>query len=136
MRIGAMFGEVLRSLVKEPVTELYPIEHRETPDRVRGKLHWDPEKCTGCSLCAKECPANAIDMIVIDKKAKQFVMRYYVDRCIYCGQCVQNCRFDCVDLSKDEWELASETLDPYLVYYGDEAHVAGILAEPTGANTE
>ncbi|NDJ84469.1 MAG: 4Fe-4S dicluster domain-containing protein [Chloroflexi bacterium] len=129
MRFGTMFSDIVSSLLRRPITELYPVERRATPDRLRGQLHWDWEACTGCSLCAKECPAQAVDLIVIDKKAKQFAMRYHTDRCIYCAQCVVNCRFGCLEMSSDEWELASANKDPFTVYYGDEANVEAALAD-------
>lgn len=128
MKILAMLGDVLRSLFKRPVTELYPFERRESPERLRGKLHWNPEKCTGCCLCVKDCPAEAIELITLDKKNKRFVLRYHIDRCAYCAQCVQNCRFGCLSMSNDEWELAALSKEPFTVYYGEDADVKAVLA--------
>ena len=127
MKITTMLQDVLRSLWKRPFTEQYPFEQRPAPERLRGQLHFDPEKCTGCCLCMKECPADSIELITIDKKAKQFVLRYHIDRCTYCAQCVQNCRFECLDMSPEEWELAATTKEPFTIHYGDEAHVAQVL---------
>ena len=51
----------------------------------------DPEKCKKCSLCAKNCPVDAISgevgktVFVIDP-----------EKCIKCGACVTNCRFNAV----------------------------------------
>ncbi|MDR3552100.1 MAG: NADH-quinone oxidoreductase subunit NuoF [Clostridia bacterium] len=50
----------------------------------------DPVKCTGCTLCARNCPTNAItgtvkNPHVIDKS-----------KCIKCGVCQQKCRFSAV----------------------------------------
>jgi formate hydrogenlyase subunit 6/NADH:ubiquinone oxidoreductase subunit I len=128
MRIGAMLRDVLRSFWRRPITEQYPFERRPTPTRLRGRLHYDPEKCTGCCLCSKECPAQAIELITIDKKAKQFVLRYHADRCIYCAQCVQNCRFGCLEMAPAEWELAATTKEPFTLYYGDEGDIERVLA--------
>ena len=50
----------------------------------------DADKCKGCTLCAKKCPANAISGEV--KKA------HFIDDniCIRCGQCVNSCRFGAI----------------------------------------
>ncbi len=126
-RVAAMFTDIFQSLFKRPVTEKYPFERHPAPDRLRGKLTWNPEKCTGCCLCNKDCPSNAIELIVIDKKAKRFVMEYHADRCTYCAQCVQNCRFECLGMSHEQWELAALTKQPFEVYYGKEEDIQTIL---------
>jgi formate hydrogenlyase subunit 6/NADH:ubiquinone oxidoreductase subunit I len=95
-----MFGDVVRSLFKRPATELYPYVRRPTPDRLRGKLVWDPSKCTGCQLCVKDCPSEAIELIVLDKVKKQFVLRYHNDRCTYCAQCGK--RRLCLNMSSEQ----------------------------------
>ncbi len=133
MKIGSMLVDTLRSLFQKPVTQLYPFERHDTPERLRGKLHWDPASCSGCCLCAKDCPSNAIEIITIDKQAKKFVMRYHADRCTYCGQCEKNCRFACINMSSEDWELAAQTTEPFTVYYGKEAdleHFLEQVAEP------
>jgi formate hydrogenlyase subunit 6/NADH:ubiquinone oxidoreductase subunit I len=131
MTIGAMLGDIVRSLFKKPITELYPFERKPTPDRLRGKLTWDPDKCTGCLLCVKDCPSDAIELMVIDKVNKRFVLRYHADRCTYCAQCVQSCRFKCLDMSSEDWELASTRKEPFTVYYGKDEDVAALLASAT-----
>lgn len=134
-RIAAMLTDIIESLFKRPMTERYPFERYPTPARLRGKLMWNPEKCTGCALCNKDCPSNAIELIVIDKKAKRFVMEYHVDRCTYCAQCVQNCRFECLSMSPEQWELAALSKEPFTVYYGKDEDVQAILARVPDAKT-
>lgn len=126
-RLGTMVGDVVRSVFKKPATQLYPFERKPAPIAFRGKLVWEPEKCAGCMLCVKDCPANAIELIVLDKVNKRFVMRYHADRCIYCAQCAVSCRFNCLDLSDEEWELASTGKEPFTVYYGKEEDIAFLL---------
>ncbi|MBR5234489.1 MAG: NADH-quinone oxidoreductase subunit NuoF [Clostridia bacterium] len=50
------------------------------------------EKCKGCTLCAKKCPAKAISGEV--KKAHIIDS----DICIRCGQCVNSCRFGAINV--------------------------------------
>ncbi len=129
MKIGAMFKDVASSLFKKPATRLYPYVKKETPNKLRGALVWNPEKCTGCMLCIKDCPAEAIELIVLDKANKRFVMRYNADKCVYCSQCVVNCRFDCLSMSGDQWELASVSKEPFEVYYGRDEDVQFLLEQ-------
>lgn len=50
----------------------------------------DPEKCKGCSKCARKCPVNAIS----GKIKSPYVIDQ--DKCIKCGACVTNCAFGAV----------------------------------------
>ena len=134
MKIATMLGDVWQSIWQRPITQKYPFERLEAPVRLRGKLHWNPEKCTGCALCNKDCPANAIEIITVDKKEKQFVMKYHMDRCTYCAQCVESCRFSCIEMSDEEWELAATDKTPFTVTYGTENDLREFMAKFADAN--
>ena len=136
VKLGALLKDVLRSLFERPATERYPSERRRPPARLRGALHWNPEKCTGCGLCVKDCPANAIEVITINKANKRFVMRYHADRCTFCAQCVQNCRFKCLAMTPDEWELAALKKEPFTVCYGDKTDVDSFLGGRLDSNVK
>lgn len=127
MKIGTMLGDLARSLFIKPVTERYPFIRKPAPNRYRGKLVYDPAKCTGCLLCIKDCPSNAVELITVDKVNKRFVLRYHSDRCTYCAQCVVNCRFKCIEMSNEQWELASTNKEPFTVFYGREEDVKFLL---------
>ncbi len=118
-----MLGDTLRSLFKRPITQQYPFVKLAAPEQLRGKLTFENKGCTGCGLCVKDCPANALELIVNDKKGKRFVFRYHEDRCTYCGQCVQSCRFSCLNMSGEAWELASVDKKPFTIYFGTETDV-------------
>lgn len=126
MKIGSMFRDVISAVFQPPATQRYPFERTPAPARLRGKLVWSGEKCTGCTLCTKDCPANAIEMVVNEKQTKTFVMRYYVHRCIFCAQCVQNCRMNCLSMSNEEWELAALSTEPFTLYYGDPERIEAL----------
>jgi Na+-translocating ferredoxin:NAD+ oxidoreductase RNF subunit RnfB len=49
------------------------------------------DKCTGCTLCAKKCPAEAIVGTV---KNPHTVI---ADKCIGCGACADSCRFNAIE---------------------------------------
>lgn len=136
MRVGSMFKDILGSFFSAPVTEKYPIEKPETADRFRGKLYFDPAKCTGCNLCSKDCPANALEIVIIDRAAKRYVARYNVAHCIYCGQCVQSCKFKCIHMSKNDWELASLDKESFEVNYGREEDIAALLERLAAPKSE
>jgi formate hydrogenlyase subunit 6/NADH:ubiquinone oxidoreductase subunit I len=127
MKLGTMLGDVFRSLFQRSATRQYPFERKETPARLRGKLYWNAEKCTGCSLCSKDCPANAIEVIMVDKATKRFMVRYHLDRCTFCAQCVLSCPQDALWLSRNDWELAETDKQPFTIYYGAEADVEHFL---------
>jgi formate hydrogenlyase subunit 6/NADH:ubiquinone oxidoreductase subunit I len=138
MNIGAMVSDVFGSLFRRPATRQYPFERKEAPERLRGKLLWDPEKCTGCLLCVKDCPAQAIEVITVDKANKRFAMRYHMDRCTFCSQCVVSCRQDALAMSNTEWELAGTNVEAFVLCYGDEADVKRLveLAEASAITSE
>lgn len=69
------------------------IYERKCPAGVCSELLFykiDTAKCTGCTLCAKNCPAHAI---VGNPKTPHFIIQ---DKCIGCGTCVDKCKFDAV----------------------------------------
>ncbi|MCD6660294.1 MAG: NADH-quinone oxidoreductase subunit NuoF [Lentimicrobium sp.] len=71
------------------------IYHKKCPAKVCKKLltyEVDAEKCTGCTVCAKNCPTKAIDG---DRKQIHFIRQ---EDCIRCGECYSRCKFDAIKL--------------------------------------
>jgi formate hydrogenlyase subunit 6/NADH:ubiquinone oxidoreductase subunit I len=110
-KVGGALGEMLRTAVSPPVTKKYPFGPAVVADRFRGRLEVDPVKCTGCGVCEIVCPASVITMVPTGKRkvgnreieTKRPVFDLYT--CISCGQCVEDCRFDALELNKS-FELA------------------------------
>ncbi|MBO5521568.1 MAG: NADH-quinone oxidoreductase subunit NuoF [Eubacterium sp.] len=50
----------------------------------------DPEKCRGCTLCARNCPAGCISGTV---KEPHVIDQ---EKCLKCGACMENCRFGAI----------------------------------------
>jgi NADH-quinone oxidoreductase subunit F len=51
------------------------------------------ENCTGCTVCAKNCPTDAISG---ERKEIHYIDQ---DLCIKCGACYTKCKFDAITLS-------------------------------------
>jgi len=72
--------------------EAHVVEKRCPAGVCKKLLHYviDPNKCTGCTLCARKCPVSCIagkvkEPHVIDQ-----------NKCIKCGACMDNCKFSAI----------------------------------------
>ncbi|MBI4972790.1 MAG: 4Fe-4S binding protein [Candidatus Omnitrophica bacterium] len=64
------------------------------------------EKCTGCSLCIKACPFDAIR--IMDKKAV-----IDLNKCNLCGACVPACKLKAILIEKSESRIEKPDLKNY-----------------------
>ncbi|MEW6075987.1 MAG: 4Fe-4S binding protein, partial [Candidatus Omnitrophota bacterium] len=64
------------------------------------------EKCTGCTLCVKACPFDAIR--IMDKKAT-----IDLNKCNLCGACVPSCKFKAILLEKPKAQCALPDIKDY-----------------------
>ena len=107
-------GLTLKTMFTKPSTVQYP-KVKETPvPRARGVIALDPEACTVCMLCARECPDWCIyieghkEEQPPSKEGGRPRSRATLDRfdldyalCMYCGICVEVCPFDALFWSPD-----------------------------------
>ena len=105
-----LLNAVLEATLKPPETVKYPYSELELPEGYRGAIVFDPEKCNGCGLCARDCPAEALQ---IKKESREvYSLRHFPARCAYCGECEDTCRNGAISHSnklvgstanKDNW---------------------------------
>ncbi|MFC1941035.1 4Fe-4S dicluster domain-containing protein [Chloroflexota bacterium] len=63
-----------------------------------GKVTLDGSKCTGCGLCALDCPTEALNISLNEEGDSQLLFRH--DLCIACGKCVEVCPEQCLQLER------------------------------------
>ncbi|OPX71093.1 MAG: F(420)H(2) dehydrogenase subunit I [Methanoregulaceae archaeon PtaB.Bin108] len=124
MKFLPLFPELLRQILREPATNRFPAKYLPrtvtgflkavgegkativppvpTPPNFRGKITYKIDCCIGCGLCAKVCPAHAIELIPGTKQ-----IRIWVGQCIFCSQCTGICPKGGLSMS-DEFLLADE----------------------------
>ncbi len=61
----------------------------------QNKVVIDKDKCKGCTICSKICPANAI-MMKYDKNGELYAHIDY-DKCIFCSRCKSACPYSVVE---------------------------------------
>jgi len=114
----SMLSQVFSQMFKKPFTNRFPAKYApnnttkfleqvgaghaeivppiDVPKGFRGKIQYDKDKCTGCKLCIKVCPSEAIEFIEENKKIK-----IYLSRCTFCSQCNDICPFKCLSMSNE-----------------------------------
>ena len=85
---------ILSTLKQFPEEYKAHVEDKSCPAGVCKKLmrfEIDPDLCKKCSLCARNCPVDAISGVV---GKEPFTIDQ--DKCIKCGTCVGSCRFGAI----------------------------------------
>lgn len=64
-----------------------------------GKVTLDSSKCTGCGLCARDCPTGALT-VSSNGEADTYQLLFKHSLCFACGQCVEVCPEQCLHLER------------------------------------
>jgi formate hydrogenlyase subunit 6/NADH:ubiquinone oxidoreductase subunit I len=114
-------------LFRQPLTIQYPDRSERPvrvmlPDTYRGVLEVDLCRCTGCMLCSRACPIDAILLKVAknpETKTRE-IQQFDIDigLCMYCGLCVEACKFDSL-VHTAEFEAATDSPEGLVVHFVD-----------------
>jgi NADH-quinone oxidoreductase subunit I len=102
----------LRQVFRPKFTRQYPEERWNPPASFRGRpvlVEEDGvERCVACGLCARVCPALAIEVQASETELpkERYPVRFEINmlRCIFCGFCEEACPEEAIIMS-DEYEL-------------------------------
>ena len=102
----------MRQMFRPKFTRQYPEEHWNPPASFRGRpvlvTEEGTERCVACGLCARVCPALAIEVQAGETtlSKERYPERFEINmlRCIFCGFCEEACPEEAIVMS-DEYEL-------------------------------
>jgi NADH-quinone oxidoreductase subunit I len=103
----------LKQVFRPKFTRQYPEERWNPPASFRGRPvlveEHGVERCVACGLCARVCPALAIEVQASETELpkERYPVRFEINmlRCIFCGFCEEACPEEAIIMS-DEYELA------------------------------
>lgn len=102
-----MERELLKNAGRRPATRFYPYQKPPPVEGLRGRVTWQIDRCIGCGLCPRACPADAIEL---SGKGRAATITYHLDRCVFCGECVDICPTATITTTT-EYELAARSRD-------------------------
>ena len=102
----------LKQVFRPKFTRQYPEERWNPPAAFRGRpvlVEEDGvERCVACGLCARVCPALAIEVQASETELpkERYPVKFEINmlRCIFCGFCEEACPEEAIIMS-DEYEL-------------------------------
>lgn len=119
-KIGTILSEAIKSFFKKPATSEYPKKRRDIHNSYAGMISFEQNKCIGCQICVRNCPANAIKIEKLGD-LKVFSCELSLANCIFCSQCVFSCpkkalhttdNFELAQIDKNKLTVKLEDLSP------------------------
>lgn len=113
----------MRQVFRPKFTRQYPEERWNPPPSYRGRPvlveEQGVERCVACGLCARVCPALAIEVQASETELEKerYPIKFEINmlRCIFCGFCEEACPEEAIIMS-DEYELVFT--DPEQAVFG------------------
>ncbi|MDY0242295.1 MAG: 4Fe-4S binding protein [Rhodospirillaceae bacterium] len=96
---------LLKNLIEGPATESFPFSEPRTPATTRGRMSFSAEDCALCRMCARVCPAGAIQFGKVDG-GQSFTLWH--NSCVFCGLCAHYCDSKALKPIPD-WHLSHTT---------------------------
>ncbi len=114
--IARGMGLTFRELFRPKFTRQYPEERFEPTGSYRGRpvlvKEEEGERCVACGLCARVCPALAIEVQAgeTEREKERFPEKFEINmlRCIYCAFCEEACPEEAIVMSK-EYDIVFQT---------------------------
>lgn len=106
----------LKHVFRPKITLRYPLRKQTMSERFFGLMNLvtdenGVEKCTGCGICATNCPTHCITIVKGKREdGKPCAQEYNVNiqQCMFCGICVEVCPFDALHVGH-RYELSTYT---------------------------
>ncbi|MFC2005295.1 4Fe-4S dicluster domain-containing protein, partial [Chloroflexota bacterium] len=84
-----------------------------------GKVELDTSQCTGCGLCALECPTGALT-VSSNKETGAFQLLFRYDHCLACSFCIEICPEKCLCVERilelDKMDSQSELFEDEIIF--------------------
>ena len=114
--IARGMGLTFRELFRPKFTRQYPEERFEPTGSYRGRpvlvKEEEGERCVACGLCARVCPALAIEIEAgeTEREKERYPEKFEINmlRCIYCAFCEEACPEEAIVMSK-EYDIVFQT---------------------------
>lgn len=96
--------EAIQNLFSKPSTVPFPKIDVPAKKGYRGRLSYDPAKCTNCGLCVRVCSPAAITVeteVSADGRTEYITRSFDMTSCTFCQTCEDFCDTGAIRLTED-----------------------------------